>query len=123
MGKVGNPNLVAMTSGGNNAGFASVIENCIYHPDPTTNYGKAYADDTDGTGKCAMAMKSAKNYITNFMPEDLSKTIDDILIEPIVKSDADFLLYVTGYAQFFGTDYDAWCDTYSLNIPSIISRR
>ena len=48
MGKAGNPNMVVMTSGGNNAGFGHIVDVCIYHSDPRHNYGKAYKDDTDG---------------------------------------------------------------------------
>lgn len=39
MGKVGNPDLVVMTSGGNNAHFGVIAENCFYHPDPRHDYG------------------------------------------------------------------------------------
>lgn len=34
-----------------------------------------------------------------------------------MKSNPDFLLYLTSYAQFFGTDYDPWCNTEHWNIP------
>lgn len=121
MGKVGNPDVVVMTSGGNNAGFASVAENCIYHPSPTTNYGPAYGDDSARTGNCAVAIDAAKNSIANTLGQDLINTINDILDDVNVKSNPNFLLYLTGYAQFFGTDYDAWCNNQYFNIPGISS--
>ena len=119
MGKVGQPDVVIMTSGGNNCGFGTIVDVCIYHSSPTTNYGPAYADDTDGSGACAQALNNAKNYITNTLQQDLVNTINDILADPNVKSNPDFLLYLTGYAQFFGTDYDPWCNTEHWNVVGI----
>lgn len=119
MGKVGTPNVVVMTSGGNNCGFGAIVDVCIYHSSPTTNYGPAYADDKDRTGECAKALDNALNYITNTLKQDLINTINDILADPNVKSNPDFLLYLTGYAQFFGTDYDPWCNTEAWNIIGI----
>lgn len=52
------------------------------------------------------------------MPYDLTKTLDDLFDDPASK-DPDFLLYLTGYAQFFGTDYDPWCDFEYWSIPTI----
>lgn len=121
MGKVGNPNLVVMTSGGNNCGFGTIVDVCIYHSSPLTNYGPAYADDKDRTGACAKALDDALNYITNALQQDLINTINDILADPSVKSNPDFLLYLTGYAQFFGTDYDPWCNQEAWNIRPAIS--
>lgn len=121
MGKVGTPNVVVMTSGGNNCGFGAIVDVCIYHSSPTTNYGPAFADDKDGTGACTKALDDALNYITNTLQQDLINTINDILADPNVKSNPDFLLYLTGYAQFFGTDYDPWCNNESWNIPGISS--
>jgi hypothetical protein len=37
MGKVGQPDVVVMTSGGNNAGFGYIVDVCIYHSDPRHN--------------------------------------------------------------------------------------
>jgi len=118
MGKVGHPDVVIMTSGGNNAGFGHIVDVCIYHSDPRHIYGKAYKDDHDGTGDCAKALNDASNYIENVMQQDLNNTINDILDDPNVKNNPKFLLYLTGYAQFFGTDYDSWCNTEYWNIPS-----
>ena len=121
MGKVGTPNVVVMTSGGNNCGFGNIVEVCIYHPNFLKNYGPAYADDTDGTGMCAQALNNALNYITNSLQQDLTNTINDILDDPNVKSNPDFLLYLTGYALFFGTDHDPWCNKEAWNIPSFVN--
>ncbi|KAL9123954.1 MAG: hypothetical protein Q9217_006670 [Psora testacea] len=115
MGKVGKPNVVVMTSGGNNCDFGVIVENCVYHPDPLRAYGPAYANDKDRVGECAKALDGASNYIKNFLEVDLSKTINDILIDPNVKDNPDFLLYLTGYAKFFGTDYDPWCNKEAWN--------
>ena len=116
MGKVGSPNVVVMTSGGNNCGFGNIVTVCIYQPDPSNNYGPAYKDDTERTGECAKALDNAQTYITNTLQQDLINTINDILADPSVKSNPEFLLYLTGYAQFFGPDYDPWCNKEAWNI-------
>lgn len=36
-----------------------------------------------------------------------------------MKDNSNFLLYVTGYAQFFGTDIDAWCNSEAWNVAGI----
>ena len=110
MGKVGNPNVLVMTSGGNNCGFGVIVDVCIYYSDPFMNYGPAYKDDTQRTGACAKALDNAQTYITNTLQQDLINTINDILADLSVKLNPDFLLYLTSYAQFFGTDYDPWCN-------------
>ena len=38
---------------------------------------------------------------------------------PSVKSNPEVLLYLTNYAQFFGTDYVPWCNTEAWNIVGI----
>ncbi|KAI4129589.1 MAG: hypothetical protein LQ338_002163 [Usnochroma carphineum] len=121
MGKVGKPNVVVMTSGGNNIGFGPIINLCIYHANPTHNYGAAYKDDdpNNPTGDCGKALKDASTYITGPMRQDLINTINDILADPSVDDNPDFLLYVTGYARFFGPDYDPWCENEYWNIPSV----
>ncbi|KAL8747806.1 MAG: hypothetical protein Q9190_000350 [Brigantiaea leucoxantha] len=124
MGKVGKPNLVVMTSGGNNAGFGHIVDVCIYHSDPLHNYGPAYKDDdpNDPKGQCGQALNSASTYINEPMRQDLINTINDILADPHVHENEDFLLYLTGYAQFFGTDYDPWCNNEYWNVPGISAR-
>ncbi|KAL6722230.1 hypothetical protein ACLMJK_001337 [Lecanora helva] len=121
MGKVGNPDVVIMTSGGNNAGFGHIVDVCIYHSDPTHNYGNPYWSDKDGSGECAKALADATGYITdpNRMAKDLTNTLDDLFKDPAVSNNPDFLLYLTGYAQFFGTDYDPWCEYEYWSIPTI----
>ena len=73
MGKVGNPDVVIMTSGGNNAGFGNIVDVCIYHSDPRHDYGNAYSDDPDRSGECAKALDAALDYI-NRMAFDLLPT-------------------------------------------------
>ena len=121
MGKVGNPDVVIMTSGGNNAGFGNIVDVCIYHSKPTHYYGNPYWDDPDRSGDCARALDAALEYITdpNAMAYDLTKTIDDLFNDSSVNDNSDFLLYLTGYAQFFGTDYDPWCNSEYWSIPTL----
>ncbi len=121
VGKVGSPDVVIMTTGGNQAGFGTIVDVCIYHSDPTHYYGSPYWNDPKRTGDCAVALDAALEYITNpdKMEHDLTRTLDDLFKDPAVSNNADFLLYLTGYAQFFGTDYDPWCNSEYWSVPTI----
>lgn len=121
IGEVENPNVLVMTSGGNQAKRGDIVEACIFHPDPFHYHGAAFKDDNDETGDCAKALRNALNYTVDpdRMERDLRLTIDDIFIDPAVKDNSNFLLYVTGYAQFWGTDLDDWCNNEHWNIPGI----
>ncbi|KAK4693501.1 hypothetical protein P7C71_g3919, partial [Lecanoromycetidae sp. Uapishka_2] len=116
---VSNPDVIVMTSGGNNCFFADIVDNCIYHSDPTKKYGPAYADDVGRSGSCAQSLKQAEAYIFDALQNDMNITINDILADPVTETNPNFLLYVTGYAQFFGTDFDPWCNNEAWNIPGI----
>lgn len=71
-----------------------------------------------------MALDGALTYITKHLSEgqemeyDLRKTLGDLFQDPSVRYNSDFLLYVTGYAQFFGTDIDQWCNDQYWSIPT-----
>ena len=75
MGKVGNPDIVIMTSGGNNVGFGNIVDVCIYYSNPQHDYGNPYADDPDRSGECAKALDAALTYI-----EDPSKMAFDLTL-------------------------------------------
>ena len=107
----GKPHLMTMTAGGNNAKFFDIATNCIYQQFDK-DYGPEFADDKDGVGECAKAIKASKDYITGVegdIGKDLNATIFDIVDSDQAKSYIDFFLYVTGYAHFFAVD-DDWCD-------------
>lgn len=110
----GSPHLITMTAGGNNAGFFNIASNCLYQQDDK-DYGPEFADDPDGTGECAKAIKGSSDYINGVVGDigrDLNATIADIVDSSQAQSHLDFFLYVTGYAHFFAVD-DNWCDGYS----------
>lgn len=111
------PNLVIMTAGGNNAGFFSIVDSCVYHVNKDQDYGPNYADDTARTGACAIAIDKQTKYVNGELGNDLQKTIVDIFDRDNVKSNPDFMLYVTGYATFFGLD-DDWCNDSSFGVTS-----
>jgi len=121
IGKVGNPNVLVMTSGASQAGFGHIVEACIYHPNPSHNYGPAYKDDNDRTGDCAKALDDALGYITDpsKMENDLRLTIDDVFNDPAVKDNSNFLLYITGYAQFWGPDLSEIFNNEHWDIPGV----
>lgn len=121
MAKVGTPNVVIMSSGGNNAGFGSIVDAYVYYSNPSENYGLAYKDDDPEhpKGRCAQALHKASMYINGPMERDLVLSINDILAFPTVREKKGFLLYITGYAQSFGVDYDPWCNDKHWNIPGI----
>ena len=123
MGKVGNPDVVIMTSVGNNARFGLIVDFCVYHANSRHNYGPAYKDDdlNNPKGDCALALKWTTNYINENMGQELVNTINDVFNDASVINKPDFLLYVTGYAQFFGTDYDPWCEQEHWNVANLFS--
>lgn len=121
LGVGSSPRLVTMTAGGNDgggnplAGFFNVADSCLFLSDKSKNYGLAYNSDPDRTGECAKAIDASKSYIANGIGNDLKNTINDILDADNVKSQPDFLLYVTGYAQFFNPN-TTWCNSHTFSV-------
>ena len=103
--KMHSPSFVAMTSGGNNAGFGAIVDNCIYHG-RVFNYGLPCHNDPDGIGECKKSIASANQYINdgNGLISDLRNTIDDIFLSVAGSGQQEFSLYVTGYVEFFNAD-------------------
>lgn len=70
-----------MTAGGNNAGFGSIVDNCIYHADPREflQYGAPYDQDRDGAGQCKISLSNAQGYLNNSrgggLAYDLERTL------------------------------------------------
>ena len=108
--KTGSPSVIVMTVGGNNAGFGTLVDNCIYHGVPGGEYGAPFHDDPDGTGECTKSLAAAEKYIND--PEiggwanDFSQTLDDIFMTDQARSHDQFWLYVTGYVPFFNNATD-----------------
>ena len=121
LGVGSSPRLVTMTAGGNDgggnplAGFFNVADSCVFLSDPRKDYGLPYNTDTDRTGECAKAIDASKAYIANTIGNDLKNTINDILDKDNVRSQPEFLLYVTGYAQFFNPD-TTWCNSHTFSV-------
>jgi hypothetical protein len=111
IGKTGTPQVIVMSSGGNNAGFGTVIEKCIY-----TGDGIQYNDPRDGA--CKQAIRGAVDYMDNRAEPYLHDTLVDLFNSPQAKSHPDFWLYVNSYVHFFNVDTD-WCNTVSFS-PRVI---
>src|SRR6185312_1587109 len=56
----GAPSVLTMQVGGNNCGFAGVVESCLVQPYPLTDYGAAYPDPT---GSCAQGLANVTDVI------------------------------------------------------------
>ena len=109
------PRLAVMTSGGNNALFFCGVDSCVYHSDWKHDYGPCYADDVKQMGDCAQAINNSSSYINTDLAGDITNTFDDIFKAQNVVSQPEFLLYLTGYAQFFNLN-DDWCNDWSFSI-------
>ncbi len=121
LGVGSSPRLVTMTAGGNDgggnplAGFFNVADSCLFLSNIDKDYGLSYNQDPGRTGECAKAIDASKAYIANGIGNDLKNTINDILDKDNVKSQPEFLLYVTGYAQFFNAD-PTWCNNHTFSV-------
>ncbi|MCJ1372821.1 hypothetical protein MMC20_004046 [Loxospora ochrophaea] len=121
LGVGSSPRLVTMSAGGNDgggnplAGFFNVADSCLFLSNPNNDYGLPYNQDTNRTGQCAQAIDATKAYLTNGIGNDLKNTLNDVLDADNVKSQPDFLLYVTGYAQFFNPN-TTWCNDHTFSV-------
>lgn len=111
MQKTGEPNLVLMQNGGNDAHFYLIVLNCIYQFDP---------EDWNRKYDCDKEVKAAEAYITtphsilrpweHTLEGDLQETYKDILNTENARKGAesgeDFHLYHIGYAHFFNRKSD-----------------
>ena len=62
--KISQPQFVAMTAGGNNEGFGRIVDGCIYHGTPGTDYGPPYDQDPDGVGECkGLSLRQTLTYL------------------------------------------------------------
>lgn len=120
MERVGNPRLITMQAGGNNAGFYNVASSCLFH-DRDMDYGPDYPDQ----GECLKAITDARNYINGGqLQEDIRITIQDIIDHPAVSGNPDFQLFVVGYGHFFAVDDDTtWCNDHSFVLPWRLQQR
>lgn len=94
VGKTGEPRVLLMTVGGNNAGFADVVVNCIFHPDPGTDYGGPYPSP----GLCSASLDKADGILKTTMAEDIRKTYVDIF-DHFEDMASDLNVYHTGYVS------------------------
>lgn len=88
--------LVTISAGGNDIGLTSILSNCIY---------QFYMAGEDA---CQRSIEEAREKIADdtSLFQNVTKLIN--LAQPHLNS-AHGLIYVTGYARFFGTDDDT-CD-------------
>lgn len=99
--------VLLMSAGGNDAGFANVVMNCVYQLGITATF------DCDG------ALSPASDYING--PIDTPKTLrNDIqatytdLFKTSQSSHSPFYLYHLGYVHYFAVDStSSWCDDIS----------
>ena len=71
MGRAGNPDVVIMSPGGYNCDYGAIVGVRIYYSSPTTNYGLAYVDDTDGKTTTSGATKR-HGMLWGYLPASIS---------------------------------------------------
>ena len=82
MSKVGKPNFVTMTAGGNNLGFGRLVGDCLFQINPKVQY----ADDKNRTGLCAKSIDDTNKTIND--PGNFRKKLNDTLEDILHKSPA-----------------------------------
>lgn len=102
MSKSPKVNLLTLTIGGNNLGFADIITKCIYQPERKFDYGPEYPAPG---GACYAAIELARTRIEGFR-DYIDRTVRDAIGHQRRKPIASdpFHLFLTGYVQFFNSD-------------------
>lgn len=72
----GAPSVLTMQVGGNNCGFAGVVESCLVQPYPLTDYGAAYPDPT---GSCAQGLANVTDVIEGRFYGEFTSTVNEVL--------------------------------------------
>ncbi|KAF2225240.1 hypothetical protein BDZ85DRAFT_280429 [Elsinoe ampelina] len=101
--RTGEPRVVIMTIGGNNAGFANIVTDCMYQPFWWRDYEGPFPDD----GKCAAAIAAADRILDDTIGTDITNTYIDIF-NHFKDMPSDLNVYHTSYIPFFNTE-DNWC--------------
>ena len=117
LSKVSDPDLLILTTGGNDAGFFDVVDSCVY-VSTDRDYGLPYYKDPDRTGACAKAIDRATDTVTNSTKfgSSLRKMYTQILTSDKAKANPNLHIYQTGYVHFFNVDDgNTWCDKWSFH--------
>ncbi|KAF4549355.1 Hypothetical protein D9617_22g067010 [Elsinoe fawcettii] len=109
--KTGDPRFVVMTVGGNDALFADVAMNCIYHAFPNVDYGPQYPDPA---GACFRALEASKGYLDRQLGAEL-ETAYRLIFQALEGKPYDINIYHTGYAHFFNVNSN-WCNDYTFGV-------
>jgi lysophospholipase L1-like esterase len=104
-----NLNLITISAGGNDIGLTPILSDCIY---------QFYMADEDA---CQKSIAEAQAKIAN--DTQLYRNVTDLIeaARPHLNT-THGLIYVTGYARFFGTD-DATCDNVTWAVWRTLERR
>lgn len=113
--QIGKVDIMTLSIGGNNLGFADIITNCIYRPAWSTDYGPEYPNNT---GSCYKSIQSARDNIDRF-EQYIRGTLQDTLRRQRDpdwnRNDFDFYLFLLGYAHYFNVDTTE-CNTWSFGL-------
>ena len=120
LANVKNPDLLIITTGGNEAGFFDVVDSCVYHSNNGRDYGLPYHKDTNRTGACTKAIDKATNFTTDGrLSESLTTMYKSLLASDQAKANPDLRIYQTGYVHYFNVDDgNTWCDKVSFHLGS-----
>ena len=116
--KVKSPNLLVITTGGNDAGFFDVADSCVYQSNPKRDYGLPYHKDPDRIGACTKAIDAATDRVvkSDQIGKSLTAMYTDILNSDQAKANPDLRIYQTGYVHYFNVDDgNTWCDKVSFH--------
>ncbi|KAF2225242.1 SGNH hydrolase-type esterase domain-containing protein [Elsinoe ampelina] len=108
--KTGDPRILIMTAGGNDALFADVAVDCIYRPDPREDYGEPFP----GEGRCKASLERSSAFMDNNLGLELEKVYDEIF-RNYQDQASDLTVYHTSYVHFFNVN-DNWCNDYNFGV-------
>ncbi|KAF7562544.1 hypothetical protein G7046_g1583 [Stylonectria norvegica] len=117
-----NPNVISLSIGGNDAGFAETLMSCVYR----SWGGCSCENDYDCSGECEKAMQKLDRTVNDAqLSRNLTKAYDAIF-----QKAPNTQLFVTNYPRFWNADTDqcdkisftTWCP-FKTPVPVIKARR
>ncbi|KAF5619593.1 lipolytic G-D-S-L family [Fusarium tjaetaba] len=116
--------IILLSAGGNDAELVNILNQCVYQwfalNDQHSTVGKvaemkgepwAKGWDWDAASRgCLGQLQYSKNIIND---DEFSKRIDSMIEATKKKLSSDGMIYYTGYAKFWSTDYGSACDKVS----------
>ncbi|KAF2665064.1 SGNH hydrolase [Microthyrium microscopicum] len=107
------PDFATLMIGGNPAGFAEILADCIFLPDRDRDYGPEYPDPD---GECWKTLERVRTKLeSTWFHLELFKTLNAIQNERRMWLNPNFRLYVLSYSGLFNHD-DPACNDWTFGI-------